>query len=362
MDELDSRATGVVRAGLSELARAVDPARSVVVTDTGLRGLYGSAFPPCPVIEVPRGEAAKDIRELVRLYGELARLGLDREGTIVAIGGGSISDLAGFAAATWLRGVDFCAAPTTLLAMVDAALGGKNGVDFGGRKNLVGTFRLPRLILCDTSLLASLPDDELASGMAEAIKHAVIAGGEHFEFVESECRSRAALDPGRLDRLVGLSQAVKLSIAERDPRESGERRLLNLGHTIGHAVESATGLPHGHSVAAGLASAFLFAARAAPPESRRAIEADGRRVADLLGAWGLPSSLGAARRLAAERRAESTALREEGAYRASVAAALVADKKRSGDSVRFAMPEGIGHVRVERVSLESLERFVMEAP
>ncbi|HOX32260.1 MAG TPA: 3-dehydroquinate synthase family protein, partial [Spirochaetales bacterium] len=261
MPDLGLGASGLVLAGLGRLAGALDPSASVLVTDAELRRLYGSELPPCPLVEVPRGEAAKDLAVLEGLYAELARLGLDRGGTIAAVGGGSVSDLAGFAAATWLRGVDFCVAPTTLLAMVDAALGGKNGIDFGGRKNLVGTFRMPRLVLCDVGLLPSLPDLEFASGMAEAIKHGVIEGGEHFEFLESECRSRASLDRPRLERLVGLSQALKLGIVARDPRESGERRLLNLGHTIGHAVESATGLPHGHAVAAGLASAFRLAGR-----------------------------------------------------------------------------------------------------
>jgi 3-dehydroquinate synthase len=350
---------------LSELAGALDPARSIVVTDAALRGRYGASFPPCPVIEVPAGEAAKQLSELGRVYEELARAGLDREGTIVAIGGGSVSDLAGFAAATWLRGVDFCAAPTTLLAMVDAALGGKNGVDLGGRKNLVGSWKLPRLVLCDVELLASLPDDEFASGMAEAIKHAVIEGGEHFAFLESECRSRPALDAARLDRLVGLSQAVKLGIVERDPRESGERRLLNLGHTIGHAVESATGLPHGHSVAAGLGAAFALASRRAGARRRGAVEADAARVASLLASWGLPASVSAARELALSRgpaAALASALRDDVAYRGAVAAALVSDKKRSGGVVRFALPEGIARVAIEPVALDELEAFVWEAP
>jgi 3-dehydroquinate synthase len=369
MAALDRSSSGVVHATLSSLACAIDAQASVVVTDADIRGLYGPAFPTCPVVEAPAGEAAKEMSELGRLYEAFARLGLGRDGTVVAIGGGAVSDLAGFAAATWMRGVDFCAAPTTLLAMVDAALGGKNGVDLGGHKNVVGTFYPARLVLCDVSLLATLSDVQFASGMAEAIKHAIIEGGEHFAFLERECRSRASLDDARLDRLVRLSQAVKLGVVGRDAREAGERRVLNLGHTLGHAIESVSGLPHGHAVAAGIAAAFSLAARRGlrRNEDGRAAS-DAARVARLLEGWGLPASIEAARALALSaggtdgRGAGAATLADDGAFRRAVAAAIGADKKRARDEVLFAMPRAIGDVGIESVGLDELTGLAMEAP
>jgi len=363
MANLDRSSRGVVLADLRSVAAAIDASATVIVTDAAIRRLHGAAFPACPVVEVPAGEAAKDLGQLGRLYEAFARAGLGRDGAVLAIGGGSVSDLAGFAAATWMRGVDFCVAPTTLLAMVDAALGGKNGVDFGGRKNLVGTFHRPRLVLCDVGLLATLPDGQLASGMTEAIKHAVIEGGAHFDFIERECRSRGDLDAARLTRLVGLSQAVKLSVVSRDEREAGERRVLNLGHTIGHAVEAVSGLPHGHAVAAGMVAAFgLAARRGRDRDGARRAEADAARVARVLEPWGLPASIEAARLLALSSRAERGALGDGRAFRLAVAEALRADKKRARGDILFAMPRAIGDVRVEPVGLGELSDFVMEAP
>jgi 3-dehydroquinate synthetase len=247
-------------------------------------------------------------------------------------------------------------------------------VDFGGYKNLVGTFYSPRLVLCDPGLLASLSDGQFASGMAEAIKHAIIAGGEHFAFVERECRARAAFSDdatggARLARLIELSQSLKLSVVGHDSRESGERRLLNLGHTIGHAIEAVSGLPHGHSVAAGMASAFrLAAARGRAETGTRSAE----RVIRLLEGWGLPSSIETARSIAVQgtlrdgapavARGDIAALGDAIAFRAAVAAALDSDKKRVRGDILFAMPYAVGDVRVEPVALGEIEDFVREAP
>ena len=156
------------------------------MTDAEIRRLHGASLPGWPVAEVPRGEAAKSLAELEALYGRFLELGLARDATVVAVGGGTVSDLAGFAASTWLRGVDFGFAPTTLLAMVDASVGGKNGVDFRGLKNQIGSFRQPRFVLMDVSVLSTLSDTEFRSGMAEVVKHAILAGGDYFELVESE--------------------------------------------------------------------------------------------------------------------------------------------------------------------------------
>jgi 3-dehydroquinate synthase len=332
---------------LEGLAEGLDPAKAVIVTDRLIRRIHGASFPPCPVVEVERGEAAKSLASLEALYGAFLDLGLGRDGTVIAIGGGTVSDLAGFAASTWLRGVGFGFAPTTLLAMVDASVGGKNGIDFRGVKNLVGSFSQPRFVRMDVGLLETLSELEFASGMAEVIKHAVIAGGDYFELVAAHAGSRPSAEA--LERIVAGSVEIKASVVSRDEREAGERRKLNLGHTVGHGIEAATGLPHGHSVAAGLGTACRLALRLG-----RLSSGDVDRITCLLASFGLPSSIG-----------ESAALSKNGdalELRKAVAAAIGADKKRVGTDMMMALPRAIGSVAIEPIPLADLIAFVMEAP
>jgi 3-dehydroquinate synthase len=340
----------ILSGSLSSLPELADPAKSVIVTDQRIRRLHGASLPSWPVAEVPRGEEAKSLAELEALYGRFLDLGLGRDATIVAVGGGTVSDLAGFAASTWLRGVDFGFAPTTLLAMVDASVGGKNGVDFRGLKNQIGCFRQPRFVLMDVFVLDTLPETEFRSGMAEVVKHAVLAGGEYYELVSGERpRSAAAAGPGVLERIVEGSVRVKAAVVGRDEREGGERRALNLGHTVGHAVEAATGLPHGHSVAAGLATICRLSAGLG-----RMGAAEAERVIELAAACGLPASIAEAAGLAR--------LEDGPEFRRRVADALAADKKRLGSSLMVALPVAVGDVRIESLPLRELADFVMEAP
>jgi len=350
---------------LAGLAASVEVGRTIVVTDWEVRRLHGASLPPCPVALVERGEAAKSLASLEALYGRFLEGGLGRDGCVLAVGGGSVSDLAGFAASTWMRGVDFGFAPTTLLAMVDAAVGGKNGVDFRGMKNLVGTFSQPRFVRIDVSVLDTLSDLEFASGMAEVAKHAVIAGGDYFRLVEAASGRGApgARRPPRdeLERIVAGSVAIKAGVVNRDERESGERRVLNLGHTVGHGVEAATGLPHGHSVAAGLGTVCRLAV------SRGALsQADCDRITRLLEALGLPSTIAGAAQAASELgrgpRPGSPAPADGPALRDAVASAMASDKKRLGGDVLVALPRGIGSVAVEALPLVDVQAFAMEAP
>lgn len=342
---------------LSGIGGTIDATKTVVVTDRLIRRIYGQAFPACPAIEVERGEAAKSLASLEALYGSFLENSLGRDGLVLAIGGGAISDLAGFAASTWLRGVDFGFAPTTLLAMVDASIGGKNGLDFRGVKNLVGSFAQPRFVTIDVGLLATLPDVEFASGMAEVVKHAVLAGGDYFDLVErSSARSarphpEAPLRPSdeTLERIVAGSVELKAGVVERDERESGERRKLNLGHSVGHGIEATAGLPHGHSIAAGLGAACRLALRIG-----RLCSGDCERILRLIEAQKLPSTIAAAARLAA--------IPDGPEFRKAVGAAVLADKKRLGSDILMALPAAIGSVVVEPVPLADLQAFIMEAP
>jgi 3-dehydroquinate synthase len=350
---LGGRPSHIAFGPLSGIGESVGTGVAVIVTDSLLRRVYGACFPDFPVIEVERGEAAKSMASLEALYEGFLDLGMGRDGTVLAVGGGTVSDLAGFAASTWLRGVDFGFAPSTLLAMVDASVGGKNGIDFRGVKNLVGTFSQPRFVRMDVTLLASLGAVEFASGMAEVVKHAVIAGGAYFELVRTVTAAGRRPDEDAIERIVAGSVEIKAGVVERDERESGERRKLNLGHTVGHGIETATGLSHGHCVAAGLATAYRLA-----ESLGRLSAAERERVTGMLAACGLPSSIGEAAALAGRGPSGGGGP----GFRKAVAAAIHADKKRLGADILMALPEAIGSVAIEAVPLADLQAFVMEAP
>ncbi len=384
-----SRIRFAPNAGLPDLA---DPARTVAVTDGFVRRHLPSAYPADRIVEVPRGEAAKSLSSLESVYRRFLELGVGRDWTVLALGGGSVSDLAGFAASTWMRGVDFGFAPTTVLSMVDAAIGGKNGIDYGGYKNLVGSFRLPRFVLVDPAVLATLPAREAAAGLVEAVKHAVIEGPGHLDLLERAIPGRPTgadfrlpEDPALLAEILSRSIRLKARIVEEDFRESGVRRKLNLGHTVGHAVETVTGLPHGECVAAGLVFALGLA-------TRRGGSGEGaRRILELLGRLGVPRSLEEARLTALSdaaapprpsgpaappehadgrspvsaspaRAGDPGVLADPAAFREAVAGALRTDKKRSGGSVLFALPRAPGSVEIEPLELAEIEDFVREAP
>lgn len=259
---------------LAERVAALAPSVVVVVTDETVAALHGAPVRAAltaalgrepPVTTVPPGEASKGVAQLERLWRVLDQAGLDREGVVVAFGGGVVGDLAGFAAATWLRGVRVVHAPTTLLSMVDSAVGGKTGIDLNG-KNLVGAFHQPSAVVADLTWLATLPAREARSGLGELWKTAVLAGDPLFADLERHAPLARRLDPVALAPLVAACVAHKGGVVARDEREQGERASLNLGHTLGHALEALaleTGrdLPHGEAVAIGLAFVCRVARR-----------------------------------------------------------------------------------------------------
>lgn len=233
--------------------------RVIAITDSIVHEKCGHLFRPVldlyriPIWVVPSGEASKQLDTCKSLWERMANDGLDRGSTILAIGGGMITDLAGFVAACYMRGISMISIPTTLLAQVDAGLGGKTGVDLGALKNYIGAFRQPEHIILDHRFLQTLPERQVRNGMAEVIKHALLKGGEEWQF----WKNRSDMESTDWEARIPLSAGVKLGIAAADPEEKGIRKLLNLGHTIGHALESAAlekgiDLLHGEAVAAGL--------------------------------------------------------------------------------------------------------------
>ncbi len=299
-----------LRAELPRRLAPLAPTGVLVVADERVLALHPLPL-AAPRLALPGGEAAKTFAVFERVIDALVAERLDRGGVVVAFGGGALLDVAGFAAAAYLRGIRWIAVPTTLLAQVDAAHGGKTAIDHPAAKNLVGAFHPPSEVLCDTDLLRTLPPREVRSGLAEVVKHAVIGA------------------PGLLDRagrdepatFVEEAAAVKLAIVARDPRERGERRLLNLGHTLGHALEQASGysLSHGEAVALGLRAACRIAARHCGFREGAAVEA-------ALDRCGLPS-------------------RGSLPFDA-LSGALAHDKKRAGGRLVWVLPVALGDVRL----------------
>jgi 3-dehydroquinate synthase len=216
------------------------------------------------VATVPPGEESKSLAQAERLWRELARGGLDRASTIIALGGGVVGDLAGFVAATLFRGIRFVTAPTTLLAQVDSSVGGKTGLNLPEGKNLVGAFHQPSLVVADVLTLKTLAEREFRSGLAEVVKHAMIADVALFEVLEREAERVLRRDADVLEAIIAKNCAIKARVVEQDEREAGLRAVLNFGHTVGHAIEAALGygvVTHGEAVAYGMLAAAALSVR-----------------------------------------------------------------------------------------------------
>jgi len=246
--------------------------RTALVSDRAIGRLYRKTVTASleaagfsvAAIEVPEGEGAKTLEVAQRCWNELLAAGLDRTSTVLALGGGAVGDVAGFAAATYMRGVNFVQVPTTLLAQVDASSGGKTAIDHPRAKNLIGAFHQPRLVIADIAALLTLPEREYCSGMAEVIKHGIVLDAAYFAEVERDASALRAREPAALERIVAGSCRLKASVVERDEQEAELRHVLNYGHTIGHAIEAVTGyqrFAHGEAVALGIAAEAGIAER-----------------------------------------------------------------------------------------------------
>lgn len=341
----------LARAG-AEMAPLLRRPDVVVVTDAHLaatphpstleRSLEAAGV-ACRSIVVPPGEASKSMAQLGDLLDRLFELGIDRATTIVALGGGVLGDLAGFAAAVALRGLDYVQVPTTLLAQVDSAIGGKTGINSRYGKNLIGAFHQPRLVLADVGVLRTLPPRELRAGYAEVVKYGLIDRPEFFAWLEAHGREVLAGDPAAQQHAVVESCRAKAAVVAADEREGGVRALLNLGHTFAHALETACGygdeLLHGEAVALGLVLAFDLSVRLGLCPA-----ADAARVRAHLDAVGLPTTLGA--------------VRSQGFAAEALLAPMARDKKAAAGRPRFVLTRGIGRAfagaEVDPPQLEAL--------
>jgi len=308
--------------------------RCAIITDTnvasrfakaGVSSLKAAGFEPA-LITVPAGEPAKSLKTAGECFDHLARHRLERGSFIVALGGGVVGDLAGFVAATYLRGIDFVQVPTTLLAQVDSSVGGKVGVNLEAGKNLVGAFHQPRLVLCDLETLRTLPGREFRAGLAEVIKYGVISDADLFGLLERDLGRLLAQEPKTLAHVVARCCEIKAEVVGRDETDSGPRAILNFGHTVGHAIENSAGYGsylHGEAISLGQVGAAALS-----QELLGMPRADAVRIVKLLAAAGLP-----------------TRIRLTPKQRQSLLAAMKLDKKVSGGKVKFVLAEKIGAVR-----------------
>jgi len=323
----------LIGGSLQDLSKHVPAEKMVIITDINVRDIYQKDFPACEVMEIGTGEEIKNLDTVQALYEKLVELEADRAFFIVGIGGGIVCDIAGFVASTYLRGVRFGFVSSTLLSQVDASVGGKNGVNLGGYKNIVGVFNQPEFVICDTNLLRTLSKREISCGFAEIVKHAAIGDADLFSYIEEHYEKALALDTEVIERLVYDSVVIKSSIVNRDEKEKGERRKLNFGHTFGHAIEKTTGVPHGEAVSAGMVVASALSAK----RGRLPAE-DVERIGELLKKLKLP-----------------TGFQLDGE---EVLDALRKDKKRKGEGIDFVLLDGIGHGVVEEISIKELEAVV----
>ncbi len=306
---------------------------SVIITDKTVRRLHGDLFPKCEVIEIDEGEESKTLKTVEWIYERFLELEIDRSSSIIGIGGGIVCDIAGFAASTYNRGIHFGFVPTTLLAQVDASIGGKNGVNFRRYKNLIGTFNQPEFVICDFNLLKTLPKSELKNGFAEVIKHGLIGDAELFSFLERHGKEILDLKYESVERVVLDSLNVKARIVAMDELEKDERRKLNFGHTIGHAIEKVTGIRHGEAVSIGI----VAAAKLSQNKGMLTI-GEAKRIEKVLKEFGLPLEIKA--------------------DKGSIIDAIRKDKKRTGDDVHFVLLEGIGNAKVIPVKIRELEEVM----
>ena len=317
----------------------------LIVTDNHVGPLYAERLRQaigrndCPIWQMPAGEPEKNLNRFAELLQAMAAQGLSRNATVLALGGGVIGDLAGFAAACYMRGIAFIQIPTSLLAMVDSSVGGKTAVDLAAGKNLVGAFHQPQAVWIDTAVLATLPDREFRAGLAEVVKYGAIADPEFFAWLEHQADALLAKNPDALAHAIAHCCAQKAGVVARDETEQGERALLNFGHTFGHALEVLTDygtLVHGEAVAIGmhLAAAFSTHQDLAP-------ESDRLRLQQLLSRFGLPTAM------------------PPGVDSEALLAKMRLDKKAVSGNLRLILWQGIGKAFIaETVDATGLHGFL----
>ncbi len=322
--------TGVYLGEAWELLKKLLPDKEVIIiTDINVGSLYGDYFPEAPVITIGTGETVKELDTVDTIIRHLLAIGADRDSFILGIGGGVVCDIAGFVASIYMRGLSFGFVSTTLLSQVDASIGGKNGVNVTGIKNIIGCFNQPLFVICDTAFLKTLHEDDYVSGLGELVKYALILDRSLFEQIEGKTGEILGREPALMSRLIARSVEIKASVVEKDEKERNERRLLNFGHTLGHAIESTSGLSHGIAVSAGM----LVSSWISVDEGLLQKE-DARRIEVLLDKLGL--------------------LRKTDTEWESISEKIFSDKKRISSTINYILLNEIGKAVQKEYPLDDI--------
>lgn len=320
---------------LQDLEQYLPDKRVIIITDANLHRHYRDLIERYEHIIIGMGETNKTFLTIDKIYKELIGMNADRETFILGFGGGIVTDITGFAASTYMRGVSFGFIASTLLAQIDASVGGKNGINIDGYKNMAGTFNQPDFVICDTSILKTLPKKEFSAGLAEIIKAGIIADSKLFGLFENNTAADFRENGELLLQTISMAVKVKAGIVERDEKEHGERRKLNLGHTFAHAIEKTTSsFSHGEAVAIGLAIISDLAVKMGMLP-----DGDAVRIKNVLTAAELPT--------------------DSGIDIKRLLKALRLDKKRDTDSINLAIPTGIGSCGIKKLSFSELDSFFL---
>jgi 3-dehydroquinate synthase len=327
-----SRSEILVGVNWETVDRMIPGVGVVIITDDNVMRLYGNRFPEVPVYKISPGEGSKKLQIIETLAAKLLETGIDRTGFILAIGGGVVCDIAGFLASIYMRGIRCGYVSTTFLSQVDASTGGKNGVNLGGTKNILGNIRQPEFVICDPVMLSTLPEDEFLSGLSELIKTAVIGDRDLFHLIEKNHREIMRRDTDLLSILVERSVKFKAAVVTEDERENGLRRILNFGHTYGHAIEMHNSVKHGFAVSSGMELATDFSYEKG---LIRTCERD--EIIDLLKKFNL--------------------LEDHNIPDDQIENLILHDKKKTGTDINFVFTEGIGKASVKKITVSDVIDF-----
>jgi len=313
------------------LKQIVDPSRTILITDQNVWDLHQKRFRGWKTIVVPPGEASKVQATVDTVINQLIQMAADRTYSLVGVGGGVVTDLTGYIASVYMRGIPFGFVPTTVLALVDASIGGKNGIDVGAYKNMVGVIRQPRFILQDIIFLNTLPQKEWANGFAEIIKHAAIANASVFRYLEEHGPAYFQKHKKEACALIQKNALLKAAIVQKDEEERSLRKLLNFGHTLGHAIENAYGLSHGEAISIGMA-------KAADISSQLTGFKGSSRLKELLQRYHLPVS--------------------HSFNTDAVIRILSADKKKDGNAINYILLEKIGKAVIRPIPIVDFQKYL----
>ena len=323
-------------ADFSYLEQIVPKEQTILITDENVFASQSAKFSGWKIIVIKPGEEFKQQKAVDKIFQQLIAFEADRKTFIVGVGGGVVTDITGYAASVYMRGLKFGFVPTTILAMVDASIGGKNGVDVGIFKNLVGLIKQPEFLLFDYSLLQTLPQEHWINGFAEIIKHACIKDKDLFEILEHESLEHFQSDRNKLANLIERNVAIKTAVVLKDEFEQADRRLLNFGHTLGHAIENNYQLLHGHAISIGMMAACSISV-----ELNHFDLAEKKRIAGLFHQYGLPSHLQI----------------DHG----KIWEILKMDKKRTGNKMNFVLLNKIGEAVVHPIPFDQLKELITQS-